>query len=78
MRYVLALSLLITLCASANAATVHHRHRHAGGDRGLIMGPASGVVYAPRPGPRIRYDPAPLYDDQPDPRVDNPYKNWGG
>jgi len=29
MRSILALSLLITLCASANAATVRHVHRHA-------------------------------------------------
>ena len=27
MRSILALSLLITLCGSANAATVHHAHR---------------------------------------------------
>ena len=30
MRFVLALGLLVTLCASANAATVHHSKRHAG------------------------------------------------
>src|SRR5450755_3431393 len=80
MRYLMASSLLITLCASANAATVHHAHRHAvvHPDRGLIMGPAPGWAYAPPPGPRIQYAPAPMYDDQPDPRVDNPYKNWGG
>ena len=28
MRYVLGLGLLITLCASANAATVHHSRTH--------------------------------------------------
>jgi hypothetical protein len=28
MRYVLGLGLLITLCASANAATAHHSHTH--------------------------------------------------
>ena len=78
MRYVLASSLLITLCASANAATLHHSHRHAHPNRGLIMGPAPGFAYAPPRGPRIQYAPAPMYDDQPDPRVDNPYKNWGG
>jgi hypothetical protein len=27
MRFILALSLLITLCGAANAATVHHAHR---------------------------------------------------
>ena len=48
MRSILALSLLITLCGTANAATVHHAHRrHAD--------PASGFAYAP-PGPPIHYN----------------------
>jgi hypothetical protein len=41
MRSVLALGLLITLCASANAATVHHlrtRHHH------VIVRPSQGVT----------------------------------
>jgi hypothetical protein len=79
MRYLSASTLLIALCASANAAPVHH-HRHAVAhpNRGLIMGAAPGFAYAPSPGPRIQYAPAPMYDDQPDPRVDSPFKNWGG
>ena len=77
MRSVLALGLLLSLCASANAATVHHHRRHiaVSPNQGLILGPASGWAYAPPP---VRYAPAPYYNDQPDPRVDNPYKNWGG
>ena len=79
MRSVLALGLLITLCASANAATVRHSHRHAvaHSNQGLIMGPDSGWAYTPR-GPRAQYVPGPVYNDQPDPTVDSPYKNWGG
>ena len=49
MRSILALSLLITLCGSANAATVHHPHRRH---------PASAFAYEP-PGPPIHYQPAP-------------------
>ena len=65
MRSVLALSLLITLCGSANAATVHHAHRrHAivGPNQGMIASdPASGFAYAP-PGPPIHYQAAPYND----------------
>jgi hypothetical protein len=57
MRFILALSLLITLCGSASAATVHHAHRsHA-----IASDPASGFAYAP-PGPPIHYRPAPHND----------------
>ena len=58
MRSILALSLLITLCGSANAATVHHAHRrHAIPNQGMIASdPASGFAYAP-PGPPIHYRP---------------------
>ena len=62
MRSILALSLLITLCGSANAATVHHAHRrHAivRPNQGMIASdPASGFAYAP-PGPPINYRSAP-------------------
>ena len=65
MRTILALSLLITLCGSANAATVHHAHRrHAivHPNQGMIASdPASGFAYAP-PRPPIRYRPAPYND----------------
>ena len=39
MRSILALSLLISLCGVANAAPVHHSHRHAA--------PASSYAYVP-------------------------------
>ena len=42
MRSILALSLLITLCGSANAATVHHAHR-----RHAIVHPNHSMNYAP-------------------------------
>jgi len=59
MRSVLTLGLLLSLCASAKAATVHHHHRrHAAvyPNQGLIHGPASGWAYA---SPPVRYAPAP-------------------
>ena len=66
MRSILALSLLITLCGSANAATVHHAHRrHAivRPNQGMIASdPASGFAYAP-PGPPIHYRAAPDYNE---------------
>ena len=65
MRSILALSLLITLCGSANAATVHHAHRrHAivRPNQGMIASdPASGFAYVP-PGPPIHYRSAPDND----------------
>jgi hypothetical protein len=64
MRSILALSLLITLCGSANAATVHHAHRrHAivRPNQGMIVSdPASG--FATPPGPPIHYRAAPYND----------------
>jgi hypothetical protein len=79
MRALLASILLVALGASANAATVHH-HRHAvvAPEHGLYMGPAAGWAYAPPPGPAVRYAPRAYFNDQPDPTVDSPYKNWGG
>ena len=67
MRSIWALSLLVTLCASANAATVHHAHRrHAIPNQGMIASDsASGFAYAP-PGPAIHYRAAP-YDDYNEP-----------
>jgi hypothetical protein len=65
MRSILALSLLIAKCGSANAATVHHAHqRHAfvRPNQGMMSSdPASGFAYAP-PGPPINYRPAPHND----------------
>ena len=77
MRSILALSLLVTLCGAANAATVHPVHRrHAvvRPDQGIIASdPASGFAYAP-PGPPIPYRPAPYNDyNEPYPRDSQGY-----
>lgn len=52
MRSILALSVLISLCGFANAATVHHGHRpHAvlrPHHHMYPSGRASGFAYAPR------------------------------
>ena len=73
MRYILALSLLFALSASADAATRHRRH--------VVVSPApvftpsvrSGYAYAPD---------GPVVHDQFEstrPSVyDNKYQNWGG
>jgi hypothetical protein len=60
MRSFLALGLLITLCASASAGTMHHS-RHA------IVHPSQGYA-VPRwayagPRPPIHSDDTPSYDD---------------
>lgn len=49
MRSILALSLLISLCGVANAATVHHAHRHAvvHAHQGMSPNSASSFAYAP-------------------------------
>jgi len=77
MRSILALSLLITLYGSANAATVHHAHRRHAVVRlnqGMIASdPASGFAYAP-PGPPIPYRAAPYNDyNEPYPRDSQGY-----
>jgi hypothetical protein len=69
------LAAAITLCGSANAATVHHAHRrHAivHPNQGMIASdPASGFAYA-SPGPPIR--PAPYNDyDEPYPGASQGY-----
>jgi len=59
MRPILAVSLLIILCGSANAATVHHAHRQHAIVRGMdASDPASSFAYEP-PGPPIQYRSAP-------------------
>jgi len=60
MRSFLALGLLITLRASASAATMHH-------SRHVIVRPSQGYAipgwaYA-APQPPLRYDDTPSYDD---------------
>jgi len=56
MRAILALSLLISLCASADAATAHHR-RHAVASPTQVFTPGvrSGFAYAPA-GPAAPYN----------------------
>jgi hypothetical protein len=55
MRPFLALGLLITLCASASAATVHSRHH-------VIVGASQSWAYA-APRPPVHYDDTPSYND---------------
>jgi hypothetical protein len=66
MRSILVLGLLVTLCASANAATLHHhRTRHH-----VVIPPGvassfaaiPGRTYAP-PQPAVHYDDTPSYND---------------
>ena len=60
MRSFLALGLLITLCASASAATMHHsRHVIVRSSQGYAV---PGWTYA-APQPLIHYDDTPSYDD---------------
>ena len=61
MRSILALSLLISLCGVASAATVHHPHHHAA--------PASSYAYAPAG--------APLKDRSGTPDCDKPEPYFG-
>jgi hypothetical protein len=66
MRSVLALGLLIALCASANATTVHRsklRHLIVRPYQGLTLGhAASSWAYAPSR-PAVHYDDTPSYND---------------
>ena len=63
MRAILALSLLMALCASADAATAHHRrHAAVSHNYGFTPGALSGFAYAPA-GPPIHYRAAPYNDD---------------
>jgi hypothetical protein len=60
MRSFWALGLLITLCASASAATMHHsRHVIVRSSQGYAV---PGWTYA-APQPLIHYDDTPSYDD---------------
>ena len=56
MRSFLALCLLITLSASASAATAHHSRHHGYGR------PSDAWAYATRRAP-VYYDHTPSYDD---------------
>ena len=60
MRSFLALGLLITLCASANAATVQHSRTH----HLFFIPPNVALSFAAIPGrPPIRYNDIPSYND---------------
>ena len=52
----LALGLLISLCASATAATLHHSRQH------VIVHPSESWAYAGPPSP-VHYDDTPSYND---------------
>ena len=56
MRPFLTFGPLITRCAPANAATVHHSRHH------VMIRPNDGWAYA-APRPPIDYDDTPSYDD---------------
>src|SRR6266436_3395271 len=66
MRSILVLGLLMTLCVSANAATLHHhRTRHH-----VVIPPGVASSFAAVPGwtyapvsPAVRYDDTPSYND---------------
>jgi hypothetical protein len=74
MRAILALGLLVALCASADAASAQHR-RHAVANPTQLFTPGvrSGFAYAPD---------APVVHDQFEstrPSIyDNKYARWGG
>jgi hypothetical protein len=73
MRFVLALSLLIALCASANAATAHHAKR-----RHVTVGPNQRVIPS-FAAPTWNGDPRnpPVLEDQ-TPSYDDPSRRGGG
>jgi hypothetical protein len=64
MRSLFALGLLMTLCASASAATVHHPRRHgiARSSEGFPGYAVPRWAYAGT-GPAVHYDDTPSYDD---------------
>lgn len=74
MRAILALGLLITLCASADAATAHHRrHTTVSPNQGYSERALSGFGYAPG-GPVVRDQ----FESTRPSVYDNKYQNWGG
>jgi hypothetical protein len=66
MRAFLALSLLMAVCTSANAAGVHRKQPQltslAVSSQGLVARPVPGWAYA-APRPDVRYDDTPSYND---------------
>ena len=78
MRSGLVLSLLIFLSAPVSAAMAAQGHRHHAtvhSGRVLTTGPAAAWAYSP--GAPARAQPAPHYNDQPEPGH-NPFAGWGG
>jgi len=67
------LSLLITLCASAEAATAHHRRHVVSPNQGYSERAISGFAYAPD-GPVVRDQ----FESTRPSVYDNKYQNWGG
>jgi len=66
MRSILALSLLIALSGIANAATVHHNHRHAVVRSQGEPGSASSFAYTPSE-PPVQFRSGQSSCDQPEP-----------
>ena len=62
MRSLLAVGLLMTLCASASAATVHHPRHHVIARQALDHYAVLRRVYL-MVGPAVRYNDTPSYDD---------------
>ena len=74
MRAILALSLLITLCASADAATAQRkRHPVVNPNQGFTPAVRSGFAYAPD-GPMIYHQ----FESTRPSIYDNKYERWGG
>jgi hypothetical protein len=74
MRAIVALGLLITLSASADAATAHHRrHVTISPNQGYSERAVSGFAYAPD-GPMVRDQ----FESTRPSVYDNKYQNWGG
>jgi hypothetical protein len=66
MRAFWALSLLMAVCTSANAAGVHHKQQRLKSPyvsgQGFVARSVPGSAYA-APRPDIRYDDTPSYND---------------
>ena len=64
MRSLLSLGLLLALCASASAATVHHpRHDLIARSGEAFLGYAVPRSASAAAGPTVRHDDTPSYDD---------------
>jgi len=77
MRSGLVLSLLIILWAPVSAAVAGQVHRHHAKAHPRVLTTGSTAAWAYSPARPDRRQPAPHYDDQPEPGH-NPYERWGG